>query len=716
MKLINVIVVLMMFCCVFAKGSGGPDGFGYVWTDSDQTGGPSYSWVEISATGTALGLGDSQLSNKLSIGFSFEFYGHTYDSLRVSDNGFVTFTSDNAGIGYRQLPNTNQPTNVIAPLWKDFNPSSQGEVYYISDTANGRFIVQYEAVPIWGTSDLCTFQLLLYDDGRIVFQYKSLNGNFTFSSVGIQNQAGTVGTSIAWNSAYLKNLLAVELSAVKKGSFDVSASVLDFGTVQIGNNSVRSFTISNLSSSEYMEGTIESIPNYFITEAVKGIRTPKGKSTIPYKILQNGSKTYNILFNPPVKGLYEGDIVITSTDTDKPVNYISVSGTCLAPLINLAGTDTLQAASHFPEETQKQFTIFNDDLGNLNYSISVNFDSKKQSKGSGGPDSYGYSWVDSDEIEGPVYNWADISATGTALGLSEFDVSAPVSIGFDFDFYGNSYNTIMISSKGYMSFTDNTVDFEAVPIPSSSQPNNIIAPMWHDLDPGESSGDVYYYYDSPNQRFIVQYENILPYFEFAEESAYTFQTILYPSGEILFQYKKIGDYEYNDLYTIGIENSDGSGGLQVAHNNASYIKNELAVRISPQEKWLELSKNSGAIAGNGQDVITAFFDSSKLPLGRHTAEMVITSNDPVNPSVSIPVIYDVFEFTAPQSLTTSVSAGTLTLSWQAVPYATGYKIYSSNDPYGTFVLDTTGTFSGTTWYRAVSDSKKFYRVTAVDAK
>lgn len=56
----------------------------------------------------------------------------------------------------------------------------------------------------------------------------------------------------------------------------------------------------------------------------------------------------------------------------------------------------------------------------------------------------------------------------------------------------------------------------------------------------------------------------------------------------------------------------------------------------------------------------------------------------------------------------------VTLMWEAVTGVTEYRVYVSDDPYGTFVLDTAGIFpTATSWKKAEPSSKKFYEVTAL---
>jgi hypothetical protein len=58
-------------------------------------------------------------------------------------------------------------------------------------------------------------------------------------------------------------------------------------------------------------------------------------------------------------------------------------------------------------------------------------------EGQGGPDGFGYRWLDRDEPGGPAFAGEDITGTGTLLELSGDDASsAPVALGFDVPFYG----------------------------------------------------------------------------------------------------------------------------------------------------------------------------------------------------------------------------------------------------------------------------------------
>jgi hypothetical protein len=214
------------------------------------------------------------------------------------------------------------------------------------------------------------------------------------------------------------------------------------------------------------------------------------------------------------------------------------------------------------------------------------------------------------------------------------------------------------------------------------------------------------------ERFIVQYDNVPVY---GQTAGNTFQVFFYRDGSIVYQYKELDPASMNNA-SVGIENSTGSIGTRICYNE-TYLKNGLAVEITPPDDgWINLTPKRGEIAGQDQEQITVSFDASELSVGTYEANIYVDSNDPDTETVTLPVKLNVYQLTSPANVTTSVSGSTLTLDWDAVPYASTYKVYSSDDPYGTFVEDTSGTPSGNSWSTAVSNAKKFYRVTALDAK
>lgn len=249
--------------------------------------------------------------------------------------------------------------------------------------------------------------------------------------------------------------------------------------------------------------------------------------------------------------------------------------------------------------------------------------------GTGGPDAFGYSWMDSDEPGGPIYNWVDISGTGTAIALSDDGNEGPFGLGFDFNFYGRAFDSLNICTNGWVSFTTTTAAYNNQGIPQADEPNNLLAPFWDDMDP-VSGGQIFY--EARNEQFIVQYQDVEHY---PSGNPETFQVILNSDGSIVYQYQTVA---LNNGCTVGVENGEGDDGLEIAFN-ASYLHDEMAIRIvtAPPLTWVTADPLSGTIPEAGSEDVDIFFDATDLANGTYNAVLLVTSNTPGNALVELPV-------------------------------------------------------------------------------
>jgi hypothetical protein len=161
----------------------------------------------------------------------------------------------------------------------------------------------------------------------------------------------------------------------------------------------------------------------------------------------------------------------------------------------------------------------------------------------------------------------DISGTGTPLFLTD-DSGSVVPIGFTFNFFGVDQATIGVCSNGYLTFGPVLTDFTNDPIPSAATPNDMIAPLWDDFNPG-AGGQVYHQTlgAAPNRRFIAQWHNVP---QFAAADSNTFQAVLFEgSNTINFRYGVVTAEAVAGDYSIGVENVDGTQGASVPGNTAA---------------------------------------------------------------------------------------------------------------------------------------------------
>ena len=249
-------------------------------------------------------------------------------------------------------------------------------------------------------------------------------------------------------------------------------------------------------------------------------------------------------------------------------------------------------------------------------------------RGSGGPDNYGYLWIDSDE-PGFEYSWTEISATGTEIiGLSDDNRVGPFDIGFDFPYYGQSRTQYWVNSNGVIQFNDINLQFANMPIPTGvSGTTDFIAVLWDDLNFTNTGSKAFYQHFS--DRMVVQFEDISR-FGNPNDSA-TFQVTLYYNGSIMFSYKEISDGFVINTNTIGIQSAESSVGLQVSLNEP-YIHNELSVLINSSVEngdfVVAVSPATGIVPAFSQVEITLTYSAEGYEPGSYQQTVNCTTSHP----------------------------------------------------------------------------------------
>ncbi|HSH04129.1 MAG TPA: Ig-like domain-containing protein [Anaerolineae bacterium] len=173
-----------------------------------------------------------------------------------------------------------------------------------------------------------------------------------------------------------------------------------------------------------------------------------------------------------------------------------------------------------------------------------------------------YVMYDSNDPNGPVYNWDDISTTGTLVAFNGYPGPNPqletVPIGFEFSFFGQAYTELYPHENGFVSFGQpypNVVPNGTFPNPD--EPNNAIALFGGNMllhNYGADSAVYYQLLDNPT-RFVLQYHNLYPFF--VTNAPHNLQLVLYPNGDIVTQYLSLATT--NTSY-VGIENETGTVG------------------------------------------------------------------------------------------------------------------------------------------------------------
>jgi hypothetical protein len=245
--------------------------------------------------------------------------------------------------------------------------------------------------------------------------------------------------------------------------------------------------------------------------------------------------------------------------------------------------------------------------------------------GAGGPDEFGYVWIDSDEDGGPGFDFTDISTTGTPVfGLSDDNIVGPFNIGFEFYFYGDVKTQFWINSNGCVGFTSTKITLQNTGLPTNSSVyNDFIAWMWDDLLFKQGASQVFY--ESFPDKLIIQFKN---YGQFDAEGKYiNAEVVLFKNGRIKLIYDDFSQGITLNSTTVGIQSSDPGLGLQVVFNSA-YLHNDLSIVFSIPSGFIShVQPVSGVVPENSSELVTVTYSAESYLPGLYHAELLMETND-----------------------------------------------------------------------------------------
>ncbi len=177
--------------------------------------------------GTPVALGDDD-SKEVQLGFSFPFFGNTYDRVEVNSDGNLTFGQSDTASTSRDLARLLTGPPRIAPFFTDLNPDplggGGGSVSYRA-TADGMVFTWNSVSDYESRSTINSFNVILSKNGNIEFVYGSIIDTHN-SVVGIAPGGGGAINAVQYSSGLPTQALTGAIAEVFSDTSEVSEAAL----------------------------------------------------------------------------------------------------------------------------------------------------------------------------------------------------------------------------------------------------------------------------------------------------------------------------------------------------------------------------------------------------------------------------------------------------------------------------------------------------------
>ncbi len=298
---------------------------------------PSYNWIEISASGAPLELGDD-LVTTVSLPVAVRFGGQSFSSLTISANGFISLSGQDADYLNAPLP-VSGLSSFLAVLWDDLigkPATSQGTVYWqvIGTAPSRQVVVQWKDLAHYtypNNVGSVTFEAVLYEDSEnVLTQYQRTSfGDARFDG----SASATIGIQTGTSNAV-------------QYSYNTANAVTD-GTAILYTNAAVRVTVTMISTS--YGTTTRTVTNYTSTYT--------STSTIP-------TATTVVLVPLTVTSTVQSTQYLTSILTTTLTSYTSTTTStstipttvALVPLTMTSTVQSTQLLTSIPTTTVTSYT------------------------------------------------------------------------------------------------------------------------------------------------------------------------------------------------------------------------------------------------------------------------------------------------------------------------------------------------------------------------
>ncbi|GAA3749588.1 hypothetical protein GCM10022225_37320 [Plantactinospora mayteni] len=501
--------------------------------------------------------GDDE-SLRVTLPFTMPFYGRYQSSAWIATNGFLSFDRAADNSINREVPNPSIPNAAIFGFWDDLVVDAQASVRTASfgSAPDRRFVVEWRNVTFYDEPERVSFSIEMFESGDVVVHYGDLSAGALArgagASVGVENQAGTVGLEYSRDVAALRPHTAIAFRAAGAIHGTVTkpdGSPADGALVSATTGDSAAVTTTTATDGIYLLhlplGTYQvevTLATFGVHRSTVALDTSGARVVHDVRLALNERVVSGVIrdsLGAPVRGArvrlqhprFTTPAVTTGGDGAYRFEKVPENDTATYVYASVDGCQR-DGRLYLPE------IIGGDVVGDVTVVAPTGVVD--------GADSYGYQCL----LGGVEQSFATTPvAVDTAAGPTA------VALPFPFRLYDESYSTAYVSAYGYLTFLPATYQSgsnSTLPTTVSHQPDAAVYGFWDGLTLDATSRVSFGTAGSaPNRRVMVSWQNVL----LGDAARASFDIVLHESGRIDIQHRALPDTPAGRgrSATVGIE-------------------------------------------------------------------------------------------------------------------------------------------------------------------